>query len=59
LFATGAAAAGAVEVQAITTPGNLRSIAFHTGLGMTAEEIPDYSGPGQDRVLFRRVLCPQ
>jgi ribosomal protein S18 acetylase RimI-like enzyme len=59
VFAADAATAGAAEVQAITTPGNLGSIAFHTGLGMTAEEIPDYSGPGQDRVRFRRVLCPQ
>jgi ribosomal protein S18 acetylase RimI-like enzyme len=56
VFAAGAAAAGATELQAVTNPDNLGSIAFHTGLGMAAEEIPDYAGPGQDRVLFRRVL---
>jgi ribosomal protein S18 acetylase RimI-like enzyme len=55
-FATRAAAAGARELQAITSPGNAASIAFHTGLGMTAEEISDYGGPGQARVVFRRVL---
>jgi hypothetical protein len=56
VFSERAAAAGATEVQAITSAGNLGSIAFHTGLGMSAEEIPDYAGPGEHRVLFRREL---
>jgi ribosomal protein S18 acetylase RimI-like enzyme len=56
VFAARAAQAGATEVQAITSPGNLGSIAFHTGLGMSADEIPDYAGPGQARMLFRRAL---
>src|SRR5215468_6592445 len=52
-FARRAAAEGAVELQAITSPANVSSIAFHTRLGMSAVTIPDYAGPGQDRVLFR------
>lgn len=55
-FAQQAAAAGARELEAVTAPGNLGSIAFHTGLGMSAQEVPDYGGPGQARVVFRREL---
>jgi ribosomal protein S18 acetylase RimI-like enzyme len=53
LFGALAVADGATELQAITTPDNQSSILFHTGLGMSAQEIPDYAGPGQARVLFR------
>jgi ribosomal protein S18 acetylase RimI-like enzyme len=56
LFGAKAAASGAHELQAITHPSNLGSIAFHTGLGMSAEEILDYAGPGEPRVLFRRAV---
>ncbi len=52
-FAQAAQDAGAVRLEAITGPPNTGSIAFHTGLGMSAEEIPDYAGPGQPRVVFR------
>ena len=52
-FARQAGAAGATRLEAITGPPNTASIAFHTGLGMTAELVPDYAGPGEDRVLFR------
>jgi ribosomal protein S18 acetylase RimI-like enzyme len=51
-FAAQAAAAGATRLAAVTTPTNTVSVAFHTGLGMAAEEIPDYAGPGQPRILF-------
>ena len=56
---------GCRELKAITGPANRRSIAFHTALGMetlgtpNAAGVPvirDYSGPGQDRVVFRRVI---
>jgi GNAT superfamily N-acetyltransferase len=56
---------GCTAVKAITTPTNHQSIVFHRGLGMemigtpNAEGIPvieDYSGPGQPRVVFRRVI---
>jgi ribosomal protein S18 acetylase RimI-like enzyme len=56
-FARRAAAEGATEVQAITSPVNTNSIAFHTRLGMSAVEIPDYAGPGQHRVLFRAPVA--
>ena len=55
-FATRAAATGARELQAITSPDNDTSIAFHTGLGMSAQEVADFGGPGQARVVFRREL---
>jgi GNAT superfamily N-acetyltransferase len=47
---------GAVRLKAITTPGNARSIAFHAALGMDAETVADYSGPGEDRVVFTRRI---
>lgn len=56
LFGALAASAGARELQAITRPENAGSIAFHTGLGMSAREDADYAGPGQPRVLFRLEL---
>ncbi len=51
--------------KAITTPTNKESIAFHRALGFeltgkpNRDGIPvvkDYSGPGQDRVVFQKVL---
>jgi hypothetical protein len=53
LFGALAMTTGARELQAITTPENTGSIAFHTGLGMSGREVVDYAGPGQARVLFR------
>lgn len=52
---------GCIKLKAITTPANNSSIAFHKKIGMTLsgnkningiEVVPDYSGPGQDRVVF-------
>jgi ribosomal protein S18 acetylase RimI-like enzyme len=51
-----AAAEGAATVEAITTPQNQGSVAFHARLGFAAELVPDYAGPGQDRVLLQRAL---
>ncbi|MEV0840951.1 GNAT family N-acetyltransferase [Actinocatenispora sera] len=51
-----AAARGADRLTAITTPGNVGSIAFHRALGFTAETVADYSGPGGDRVVLHRPL---
>lgn len=53
-----AAARGCVEIKAITTPSNAASIAFHESIGMSRQEIPDYSGPGRTRVIFLRDLKP-
>jgi GNAT superfamily N-acetyltransferase len=56
---------GCKELKAITTPANHASIAFHRSLGMIADGdsledgVPvrrDYSGPGQHRVVFSRLL---
>lgn len=55
-FTAEARHAGAVRLEAVTSPGNSGSIAFHVGLGMTVEEIPDYSGDGRATVLFGRDL---
>ena len=52
-FALAARRAGATRLEAITSPVNSGSVAFHTGLGMSAEEVPDFAGPGQARVVFR------
>jgi L-amino acid N-acyltransferase YncA len=65
LFAD-ALAAGCTEVHAVTSPRNRGSIAFHTRLGFDvipglreSDGIswhPDYDGPGEDRVRFKRAL---
>ncbi|NGO68191.1 GNAT family N-acetyltransferase [Streptomyces boncukensis] len=48
---------GRTAVKAITSPVNTRSIAFHEAMGFTASApVPDYDGPGLDRVVFRRAL---
>jgi GNAT superfamily N-acetyltransferase len=49
---------GAVGLKAITTPGNRGSIAFHERMGFRSTLVDDYSGPGQDRVVFWRDLEP-
>ncbi len=65
LFAD-AIAAGCTEVHAVTSPMNRGSIAFHQRLGFTIVPgsrdsdglswHPDYDGPGEDRVRFKRAL---
>ena len=57
---------GCQEVLAVTSPSNLGSIAFHTRIGFqplpgSREQgdipyAPDYDGPGEDRVQFRKLL---
>jgi ribosomal protein S18 acetylase RimI-like enzyme len=65
-FFAAARGAGCDEVLAVTSPRNAGSIAFHHGMGFEAlpgsaksGEVPftpDYDGPGEDRVRFRRGL---
>ncbi len=62
------AAGGVTRIRAITWPGNRTSVAFHTSLGFRPVDGPgsqnlygtpafaDYDSPGEDRVLFERVL---
>ena len=56
---------GCKELKALTTSGNKTSISFHKSTGMelkgepNEEGIPivkDYSGPGQDRVVFCKKI---
>jgi len=47
---------GATSLKAITTPTNEMSIGFHTALGMAAERVADYAGPGHDRIVFTRAV---
>jgi ribosomal protein S18 acetylase RimI-like enzyme len=64
-FIAAAVQQGCKEVKAITTPTNVESIAFHKRIGMRLvgndEEngvpvVKDYSGPGQHRVVFSKIL---
>lgn len=47
---------GRPVVTCVTSPLNERSIAFHEAMGFESEEVDDYDGPGEDRVVFRRRL---
>ena len=50
-------ASGATWVDAVTGPVNSGSIAFHRAMGFSVEgPVPDYDGPGHDRMHFRREL---
>jgi GNAT superfamily N-acetyltransferase len=59
---------GCTEVQAITAPISSTLIAFHRQLGFDVVEAggfscgiavsPDFAGPGQHRVLFRKRIDP-
>ena len=51
-----ARAYGARALKAITRPSNTGSIAFHRAIGFTATETPDYSGPGEMRIVLWREL---
>ena len=65
LFAD-ALAAGCAAVHTVTSPQNRGSVAFHARLGFAVlpgrcesdgeSWHPDYDGPGEDRVLFKRAL---
>lgn len=56
-FFEAVAAHGCTRVRCVTSPANTDSVAFHESLGFTAESVvPDYDGPGEDRVLFVRRL---
>ncbi len=49
-------ARGVTRVEAITGVDNVGSRAFHARLGFDEQVVPDYAGPGLDRVLFRLAL---
>ena len=48
---------GCTVVNAITGPVNEGSIAFHRRMGFEVRgPVPDYDGPGEDRMVFERPL---
>lgn len=53
-FLSMAEVAGCASVEAVTTPGNQGSVKFHERLGFAWTLVPDYAGPGEDRVHFLR-----
>lgn len=55
-FTEAARRQGAVRLKAITSLGNKGSVAFHRSLGFEVRVEADYNGPGEDRVVFSRVL---
>jgi len=64
-FARFAEEKGCKELKAITSPTNKVSVAFHKSIGMKMLGVPneegvpvvkDYSGPGIDRVVFRKKI---
>ncbi len=44
------------ELKAITTLANDASVRFHQVQGWSHERVPDYAGPGRDRIVFRKQL---
>ena len=49
---------GVRKVKCITSPQNTASRAYHARLGFEVSDVlPDYDGPGLDRVAFTRVLA--
>jgi ribosomal protein S18 acetylase RimI-like enzyme len=48
---------GRSVVRCVTSPANEDSVAFHEALGFEVDRVvPDYDGPGEDRVLLVRAL---
>ena len=44
-------------VRCVTSPANEDSVAFHEALGFEVDRVvPDYDGPGEDRVLLVKRL---
>jgi predicted GNAT superfamily acetyltransferase len=49
---------GCTTVNSITGPANTGSIAFHRAMGFAVRgPVPDYDGPGADRMVFSRPLA--
>jgi ribosomal protein S18 acetylase RimI-like enzyme len=48
---------GRTVVRCVTSPVNERSVAFHEAMGFEVDRVvPDYDGPGEDRVLLVKRL---
>jgi GNAT superfamily N-acetyltransferase len=55
-FAEACRRAGLTQIKAIATVGHEGSLKFHQAMGFTAQETPDYAGPGRARVVFIKAL---
>ena len=56
-FLTEVRANGRTVVRCVTSPVNRASVEFHQALGFEVERVvPDYDGPGEDRVLLVKRL---
>lgn len=56
-FFEDARASGRTVVRAVTSPANEQSVGFHRALGFEVDHVvPDYDGPGEDRVLLVKRL---
>jgi GNAT superfamily N-acetyltransferase len=55
-FAESCSKKGATRIKAIAAVGDESSMRFHTALGFTPKEVPDYAGPGRARVVFVKPL---
>lgn len=50
-------AQGRSSVRCVTSPMNQESVSFHEALGFEVDRVvPDYDGPGEDRVLLVKRL---
>jgi ribosomal protein S18 acetylase RimI-like enzyme len=57
-FLARAVADGRRTVEAVTSPVNEASIAFHRRLGFTVRgPVPDYNGPGAAMIVFRAEIA--
>lgn len=44
-------------MRCVTSPANERSVAFHEAMGFEVDRVvPDYDGPGEDRMLLVKRL---
>ena len=56
-FLTEVRANGRTVVRCVTSPVNRASVEFHQALGFEVDRVvPDYDGPGEDRVLLVKRL---
>lgn len=47
---------GCGRVRALASPARRGSVRFHEALGFEGDQVPNYLGPGQDRIIFERSL---
>lgn len=58
-FCARAAARGRRRVRALVAPSRTAAVRFHEALGFAGRLAPGHLGPGQDRIVFERLLPPE